>query len=48
MKMKIYEVIQKIRDIDSLITKNEVENDDATVEMLIEYRDSILDTTIDI
>ena len=48
MKMKVYEVIQKIRDIDSLITKNEVENDDATVEMLTEYRDSILDTTVDI
>lgn len=46
MKMKIYEVIQKIRDIDSLIDKNK--NDDATVEMLTEYRDSILDATVDI
>jgi cell division protein FtsL len=46
MKMKVYEVVQKIRDIDSLIDKNE--NDDATVEMLTEYRDSILDTTVDI
>lgn len=48
MKMKIYEVIDKLNDIDELIERNEDEGDDKTVDMLKEYRDSILDTTIDI
>lgn len=48
MKMKIYEVIDKLNDIDALIDRNEDEGDTETVDMLKEYRDSILDTDVTI
>lgn len=45
MKMKVYEVIAKIRDIDDIIADLD---DDRAVEMLEEYKDSILSATVDI
>lgn len=45
MKMKVYEVIAKIRDIDDIIADLD---DDRAVEMLEEYKDSILNYTVDI
>lgn len=45
MKMKIYEVIAKVRDIDAIIDRTE---DNDTIDMLEEYKRAILDTEVDI